>query len=554
MSKVSEKLADSALGWVLDNVKSACDLAGAHYKAAHKRQFNNYVINRINYCRTIKNLFYRTDAVLIEDIFVTSEIRYNRSKYSPKNFVTDIIINKNYKKDAANTSSIFIRGGAGSGKSFFMRMGYLKVARLAKGKIPIFVQAVDLNQIPASDFVDVMVYELNKFGERFSRTDVEVGLNANIFVLFLDGFDELRRPVREHYRIELDAIAARHKHFSFVISGRHNERSAEIQHAHYAKILPFSPSQVEEMIDRLDADDKLKFQFISKLNDGVYETHSDYIKTPILVIIMFITFCSIGRISDKRPEFYEDCFNALWEGHDLKKGLERKKESDLDKAKFLRCFSEVSKLAYFEDKLSISDFDFCKYINSLNERLTYNINKDKFQNDLVYNVGFMLLDNNEMNYPHRTFQEYFTALYYTFVPDDFLKRDSRSLVYSYYQDTVIDILFRMSREKIEYNIIWPIIKKNYQYFEGEFSVESYIGLFREADSYDETVFNMSRSIYGFKPDLDEIRVALHAMSDMIESSSSRYEVPSSFNNLLRRDFTNMSALARRLQHTYRDET
>ena len=108
------------------------------------------------------------------------------------------------------------------------------------------------------------------------------------------------------------------------------------------------PSQAVELIQRLDFDEATKNSFISLMQKELFASHAEFLKIPLLCVVMLLTYSDAGRISRKKHEFYEDAFNALWSKHDARKqaGFEREKYTGLDKNEFMRLLSAFCASSY----------------------------------------------------------------------------------------------------------------------------------------------------------------------------------------------------------------
>lgn len=94
------------------------------------------------------------------------------------------------------------------------------------------------------------------------------------------------------------------------------------------------------------------------------------------------------------------------------------------------------------------------------------INKVIFEiDDYIYDLvnSLCVLYKEELNYKfvHRSFQEYFTALFLKELPDESMKQMGMQLIHKDIfkgtNDNVFDMLFDMAEERVEQNIFLPIL-------------------------------------------------------------------------------------------------
>jgi hypothetical protein len=71
-----------------------------------------------------------------------------------------------------------VSGQAGAGKSFFMRNLYINLAKSSLSKVPIFLEARELNASALTDFAGLIATAFRTAGQEFSKEQAAEGLKS----------------------------------------------------------------------------------------------------------------------------------------------------------------------------------------------------------------------------------------------------------------------------------------------------------------------------------------------------------------------------------------
>jgi hypothetical protein len=167
-------------------------------------------------CALVRTLIYDKQSVHLPDIYVPLRTQMLMRRGSGgSNFIEletdDMIRLLNDERDPKTTERRTFAGvlsaPAGAGKTFFMRNLYIKLAASSDSRIPVFLDARELNRIPTVDFVGILVTAFRIAGQELSREQAFDGLKSGIFTVLMDGFDEVRVSYERHYAKVLDEAA-----------------------------------------------------------------------------------------------------------------------------------------------------------------------------------------------------------------------------------------------------------------------------------------------------------------------------------------------------------
>lgn len=188
---------------------------------------------------------------------------------------------------------------------------------------------------------------------------------------------------------------------------------------------------------------------------------------PLLVSIMLLTFEECAHIPNKITEFYNQAFDTLFYKHDaLKEQYKRKFYTALTKDEFKLCFSAFCSIGYLNQKYAFTEELIKEYTEkSLNYSSTITpsmknrSNVDNFIKDMTESVCLIQKDGLEYSFVHRSFQEYFTAIFISKTNND----NKVKLLNKFYKrknDSVIPMAFELDRENIEKLWILPSLKSS----------------------------------------------------------------------------------------------
>ncbi len=216
-----------------------------------------------------------------------------RSRYKDK--TTEDLINlldveHDQKTKERRTFAGVLSGPAGAGKSFFMRQVYIKLAESSQSKkVPLFLEARELNSIPLTDFAGMITTAFRIAGQELSKEQAADGLKSGIFSILIDGFDELRLSHERHYAQALESASQEFQLCPLLVSGRPSELLRGFNFFALCQLLPLEHEQTIELIRRLEFDDATKESFVALMEKELFDSHSDFLELPLLCAVMLLT-------------------------------------------------------------------------------------------------------------------------------------------------------------------------------------------------------------------------------------------------------------------------
>ncbi|MCW3474305.1 NACHT domain-containing protein [Limobrevibacterium gyesilva] len=426
----------------------------ARYKNRDAATYGDYLDRKGALLSSVRNIIYTNKSTALYDIYVPS-------RFLPNDRTADQIINmlcENIDDPKKRpTHALTIVGGAGAGKSFFMRHAFFHIQNIGSGRIPIFLEPRSFNRMILANLETRIFDDFTSLGTSITREQITVGLRSGLFVLLLDGIDELKIGIQSHYLNEISDFIKKFPLCPILISSRPSQKFHSLPTNEIVRIGRMTEIAATDLIGRLEYADNTKNAFIKLLRGGLYNTHYDYVSIPLLCTIMLLTFSDSGRISSKRHEFYEDAFLALWSKHDIRKeGFEREKFSGLQKKDFLRLVAAFAVSSYGRGDYEMRDSDLRRHFEQAISLSGITCQEDEFIQDLTISTCLAIEDGPYIRFCHRSFQEYFAALFLSETDDamvgDLIEEFSDRIE----MDNVLQLALSLNPEKVEKN--WVLNK------------------------------------------------------------------------------------------------
>lgn len=469
--QIGTKLAQSAIERFLKHAETFVRNRWAAFKNTADDAFSTYLGARQRRARQVRNFIYDIDSVPLESIYVPPDVKGNNRTYTEEQFLRYTATERKRKENKGSQANkvddfiarqfpaIIVIGPAGIGKSMFANRLFLELCKKGDGKIPILIELRDLNGGPKLSLEGLIASEISGFDASILPEQIKLGLEHGLFTLILDGQDEIEKESEDYYsKIFVDA-AKRFYQCPIVITGRPSLEVISWRDFETFELQPMSEAKVVQIIEKLDFDSMTKLNFVDEVRSGLYDTHGEMLSIPLLAIVMLLTFSDTGQISDALHEFYEDAFSALWRKHDAKKeGFQRRQYCGLPRKEFSNLLSAFAASGYARSVFSFRDDDYLRHLSNAMELTATNVDVEAFKKDLVRSTSLCIVDGSAICFCHRTFQEYFAALYILRLSDSEMAAALEHVSDRFETDYVIDLLMSMDAKKIERNWVIPKLR------------------------------------------------------------------------------------------------
>ncbi len=445
--QIITNLAEDLCKKIINATGKKLDETKAKTQIQLKTAFNTYLNKAYKKYSKIKTLLYRTEPKYIYSFFECNTLSYERKKVDA-NQVKNILDVSNY---------VVIEGTGGIGKSTLLKHLLLNAIKETK-LIPVFLELKELNSFSGT-FVDYIYNTLNVLGFDIEKEYFVYALEKGLFIFLLDGYDEIISDKNNEFINELVRFSDKYDSNYYIMSSRPINTFISLQRFVLMEVENFTKIQSLSLVQKLEYDEEIKKRFYKALDDELYNKHTSFASNPLLLNIMLITFENYAEIPEKLHVFYENAFETLFFKHDATKtGYKREIKSKISYDEFKKIFGQFCFTTYIKEEFEFEESVLIKRLKSYS-----NIFPEDYIYDLTNAVCVLYKDGLKYRFTHRSFQEYFAALYIKDLNDDKFEKVFNTLLEKnpvrLWSDQMIFMLYDMTSERFETNILIPHLKE-----------------------------------------------------------------------------------------------
>ena len=420
--------------------------------------FTEYLFQSLNRYGTVKTLLYSNEPQWIYNLYehnylVKPELVRSTEKSKSKSRV----VTKNLLTVLGVSRLLIITGTGGSGKSMMMRHFFIDAIIKERGIIPIFVELRELTR--DTTLLEVMYASVKRMGFSLEKKYFEYALQEGKFVILLDAYDEIPDNKDGRAFKEISAFCETYNKNAFIMSSRPYDSFTQWERFTVRAVSPLSKAQACSLIKKLNYDKEIKERFLKELKETLFDRHETFASIPLLLNIMLLTYEQYAEIPEKVHLFYEYAFHTLFNRHDaLKGGYKRERKCNLPSDDFQKILADFCFRSYVQSQTAFTHAQLLMLLNNPCKKL--NIIPEDFLDDLSLSVCILKLDGfDNYTFTHRSFQEYFTAVYLKSVSDDLQAEVGKWLIRHGRIGEAFWILQDIDNERIEKTIILPYLEE-----------------------------------------------------------------------------------------------
>lgn len=378
---------------------------------------------------------------------------------------------------------IIITGTGGIGKSMLMKHCFMN-AIVSTNLIPVLIELRGLNEYEKNNISIIKyIYDvLCNFGFKLEQEYFEYSLETGCYLILFDGYDEVKSTLSQIVTKEITDFCNKYSDNYTIMSSRPlDEFIGWSDFVEYESML-LTKEQALSLVAKLDYDEELKEKFRKQLDEELYDKYQSFASNPVLLTIMLMTFEERISIPDRKTDFYEQAFATLFHKHDaMKKGkYRREKMSGLGYEDFKKVFSYFCFRTFFKNQFEFSEKTVLENIERAKVKvLPYeDFKPTDYLDDMNKVVCMLVHEGLNYRFSHRSFQEYFAAVYTTQLSDNEQKQFLHSWLKSLdgrMTSDFLDILCELQPDRCLKNILYGPLKELYGLYEqNDFSDDWFI--------------------------------------------------------------------------------
>jgi hypothetical protein len=404
----SESLLLNSVSAVVADIYRDMKLAGIGVAAKARNEvaagFSKLI--RESYARRsmVKTLVESDTPIPLKTIYVPATLTTARKRIKETEFLDQL----------ETLNRVVVIGTAGAGKSLFLKSVFLHLLESWSEPIPIFVELRNLNEIASTEapVLSLVLKSIRAYVRSFDAAQLEHALYTGKIALFLDALDEVAPEKKEHVVREILDVAANNQKAKIVLTSRPDSTFDGWEEFATYRMEPLSLDGAKALVEKLPYDPEIKVKFLDDVLSTRFEEHREFLTVPLLLVIMLVVYDQFAEIPNKIINFYSRAFEALFSRHDaMKGGFKRTLKSKLSLEDFRHVFTAFCASTYASDLFSFSDKSAIEYASLSLTATNLECTPKDLLEDMIGGVCLLQQDGVQWVFAHRSFQEYFAALF-----------------------------------------------------------------------------------------------------------------------------------------------
>ncbi|MET3648929.1 NACHT domain-containing protein [Phyllobacterium ifriqiyense] len=438
-------LVESFLSSVGNNTKEQI----AKLKIRVGKGFSRYLSETLDRYSKFKTLINRYDAIELSNNYVPARIKNGTDVFRSDDFFASLVENKR----------LIVEGTAGLGKTLFVRHMLRHTILYEKKFIPILFELRNLHLDNSQTLTANLVMQVAHYVPSFTEEHLRFGMERGKFIIYLDGIDEISLKDRTRYASEILDLAYRYTETPILLSTRPDDFYIPWETFRVAKLLPMTREQTSLMLSKLQFDPEVKKKFLEEITPEYFQQHSEFLSIPLLATLMMLTYSEFSAVPNTMHVFYEQAYQTLFHKHDFIKGAySRTIETGLDVEQFRQALAAFCFITYLQERFSFLQYQALEDIKAALSLARVECHDEAFLKDLLVTVCLLQRDGNYITFVHRSFQEYFAALFISKSPPSEIFAIFEALVSRGRVDAVIRMTLQLNDGVVEQEWVLPKLR------------------------------------------------------------------------------------------------
>jgi hypothetical protein len=404
-----------------------------------------------------------TNKKKLEDFYYPLELAQKNILIKTKKYPEDLL--PKFKK-------VIIVDSGGMGKSTIMKWLFINAIKENKG-IPIFIELRLLSE--KNTLINEIINQINPLDKTVSKSIILKLISKGNFIFFFDGYDEIKMSERKSVTKDISEFISKANKNEFIITSRPENVEGIFGDFQTFHIKPLTNTEAYKLIEKIGDYNERSKVLIKKLQEIDLKNIKEFLKTPLLISLLYRKFEYRESIPFKKQEFYYEVFEALYKAHDLTKGTDyyiRPKESNLSFSEFFKVLRTLGFRSIQENEIEYNKSVLLKLIEDIKSELP-NINYDceLLLNDLTMAVPLFQKEGLKYKWAHKSIQEYFAS---EFICVD-TKEEQVNILLAIYRGerllnllNVLDLCYDIDPKTFRNSILYDLCKKFIEYCQSTF--------------------------------------------------------------------------------------
>lgn len=363
---------------------------------------------------------------------------------------------------------IIVDGTGGAGKSMLMRYLFVDtVFRNAGDYVPVYMELSKI-KVNSTHEIDIRAFvrqSMDNYGKISLSDDVfDYSLEQGGYVFLFDGFDEVKEDDADDVLDALQKFSAKYSNNAFIISSRERLQLRSLSSFQIIHAKELLKDKAIELAQKFPGHPDIISEFCKNLEDDWFQKYDEFTASPLLLTMMFITFEQNGDISNCLPDFYQDCFDALYNKHDRvhKVGFKRTFHCNISKREFQAVFSHFCFHTWRKEIYEFSEDEMLKSLEESLKKQNLFVSAEDYLKDLTESLCIITCEGHRYRFAHRSFQTYFAAKYTCSLSDE---QQKEFLVNKFHwgptvrwDNNYLSLLNQVEHERFFNNFIEPIFQ------------------------------------------------------------------------------------------------
>lgn len=494
---------------IVSFAKGSYDSADESINILLRTAYTDYLTNTSRKYSKSKSFFLRDQPTNLYDYYVPIGIKSGTTK----------LVEPDLMSCLAASKKIIISGTGGSGKSILMKHLFLDCIE-SDDYAPVMLELRDLNE-DDKDLESFIAETLSSFDFNITGKYIQKAKKAGHFCFFLDGLDEVDHSRRKKLLKEIKLLSNKYRECPIFISSRPDESFEGLDDFTRFNIQSLDLPSASSLVEKLPFDQEVKDKFLKELGSKLFKRHQSFLSNPLLLSIMLLTYGENSEIPTKLSIFYNQAFEALFRRHDsYKGGYTRSRLTNLDSQDFSRVFAIFSLQSYEKREFKMTRDTCIGYLEKSRKITGKDFSPELYLQDLLSAVCLLIEEGLDVAFSHRSFQEYFVALYISTESPEVQDRLIERYKPKIRSDKVISLLYEINPDLVERALILPELEKLFS----ALKVKDSIGITHSTKylkmAFDSITISQGRCVASGKND-----VIINNIAAMVATSLGGYVFP-----------------------------